>query len=93
MLIGTNFNSFEISKVFFFCAETKRAIRSKSDLRSLMNFKQNRYRSWKYTKVAIFKSFLHLVYKNTQLLFLWQCFLINKIPTLNFFFSRICKKL
>ena len=28
------------------------------------------------TKAAIFESFLHLSYKNTQLLFLWQCFLI-----------------
>ena len=28
------------------------------------------------TKVATFKSFLHNSYKNTQLLFLWQCFLI-----------------
>ena len=28
------------------------------------------------TKAATFNSFLHLSYKNTQLLFLWQCFLI-----------------
>ena len=28
------------------------------------------------TKAATFKSFLHLSYKNTQLHFLWQCFLI-----------------
>ena len=28
------------------------------------------------TKAATFKSFLHQSYKNTQLLFLWQCFLI-----------------
>ena len=28
------------------------------------------------TKAATFKSFLHLSYKNTQILFLWQCFLI-----------------
>ena len=28
------------------------------------------------TKAATFKSFLHLNYQNTQLLFLWQCFLI-----------------
>ena len=28
------------------------------------------------TKAANFKSFLHLSYKNTELLFLWQCFLI-----------------
>ena len=27
------------------------------------------------TKAATFKSFLHQSYKNTQLLFLWQCFL------------------
>ena len=36
-----------------------------------MDFKQNHYRSWKYAKAAIFKRFLHLSYKNTQLLFLW----------------------
>ena len=28
------------------------------------------------TKAAIFRSFLHLSYKNTELLFLWQCLLI-----------------
>ena len=28
------------------------------------------------TKEATFKSFLHLSYQNTKLLFLWQCFLI-----------------
>ena len=39
-----------------------------------MDFKQNCYGSWKYYKAATFKSFLHLSYKNTQLLF-W-CFLI-----------------
>ena len=27
-------------------------------------------------KAAILKSFIHLSYKNTQLLFMWQCFLI-----------------
>ena len=30
------------------------------------------------TKSATFKSFSHLSYKSTQLLLLWQCFLINK---------------
>ena len=34
-------------------------------------FKQNHYRSCNITKAAIFKSFLHLNYKNTQLLFQW----------------------
>ena len=29
------------------------------------------------SKAATFKSFLHLSYKNTQFLFLRQCFLIN----------------
>ena len=36
----------------------------------LVDFKQNHYGSWKITKAATFKCFLHLSYKNTQLLFL-----------------------
>ena len=41
-----------------------------------MDFKQNHCGSWgSITKTATFKSFLHLSFK-TQLLFLWQCFLI-----------------
>ena len=39
-----------------------------------MDFKQNHYRSRKYYKTAIFKSLIHLGYKNTQLLFLWTAF-------------------
>ena len=50
MLIGTNFNSFEISKVFF-CAETKRAIRSKSDLRTFDEFQAK-----PLSKLEIYKS-------------------------------------
>ena len=43
----------------------------------LMAFKQKHYRSYgNITKAATFKSFLHLSYKNTQLLFLWQFFKI-----------------
>ena len=46
----------------------------------LMDFKQSYYfevgNSGNITKAATFKSFLHLSYKNTQLLFLGQYFLI-----------------
>ena len=44
------------------------------------------------TKVAIFKSFLSLSYKNTQLLSLWQCFLIFLEKNINRWFLGVTQK-
>ena len=45
----------------------------------LMDFTQAIIEVENITKAAAFKSFLHLSYKNMQLLFLWQCFFNNLI--------------
>ena len=62
----------------------------------LMDFKQNHHRSWKYyikkLLLSTLKSFLHKSYKNTQLLFLWQCFLIFHETNITRWLSGVTQK-
>ena len=43
-------------------------------------------------KTAIFNRILHLSYKNTQLLFLWQCFVIFSWNNINRWFLGVTQK-
>ena len=56
----------------------------------LTDFKQNRYGN--ITEAATFKSFLHLSYKNTQLLFLWQRFLIFNETNISRWYLEVTQK-
>ena len=53
-------NGWRISQNVALLEETRNSFERKVTFELLMDFKQNYYGNWKYTKAATFKSFLHL---------------------------------